>query len=97
MTTLRLDAPLGLWAGLDPETGTIIDQRHPQCGECVAGKVLVLPGTSGSTSGPSVLAEALRNGVGPVRIEVSAPDASLLAATAVARVLYGVDCPLVVR
>ena len=97
MSPLRLEASLSLWGGLDPETGTIIDQRHPQCGEVIAGKVLILPGTSGSTSGPSVLAECLRNGVGPVRIEVSVPDASLLAATAVARELYGVDCPVIVR
>ena len=97
MKALRLDAPLSLWGGLDPETGVIIDERHPQCGECMAGRVLVIPRTSGSTSGPSVLAECFRNGVGPIRIELEAPDAALLAATAVARELYGVDCPIIVR
>ncbi len=92
--TIRLDAPLGLWGGLDPETGRICDARHPQFGECIAGKTLILPGTTGSTSGPSVLAECLRNGVGPSRIILAAPDASVLAATAIARELYKVDCPV---
>ena len=94
---LRLTAPLSLWSGLDPATGTIRDPTHPQFGACIAGTVLELPGTTGSTSGPSVLADCLRRGQGPVRIVVDRPDASLLAATAVARWLYGVECPVRVR
>jgi hypothetical protein len=36
-TALVLDAPLSLWGGLEPTTGDIIDQRHPQCGANVRG------------------------------------------------------------
>jgi len=30
--TLVLDEPLSFWGGLDPQTGRIIDERHPQQG-----------------------------------------------------------------
>ena len=38
---LALDEPLSFWGGLEPETGLIIDRRHPQLGACVTGAVLV--------------------------------------------------------
>lgn len=91
---LVLTAPLGLWSGLDPETGRIRDARHPQFGACITGKALYLPGTTGSTSGPSVLADCLRRGRGPRCIVLPRADASILVATAVAKRLYGVDCPV---
>ena len=34
---LRLDEPLSFWGGLDPSTGEIIDQAHPQAGASMAG------------------------------------------------------------
>ena len=48
--TLVLDEPLSFWGGLDPKTGLIIDEQHPQKGQSVAGRVLLMPGTRGSTS-----------------------------------------------
>ena len=39
---VRLDEPLSLWGGMDPATGTVIDRRHPQSGQDLAGRV-VLP------------------------------------------------------
>ena len=47
---LVLDAPISFWGGVDPKTGVIADVRHPQHGESIAGKVLCLPGTIGSSS-----------------------------------------------
>jgi predicted aconitase with swiveling domain len=37
------------WGGIDPETGTIIERRHPLCGVSFAGKILVFPGAKGSS------------------------------------------------
>lgn len=37
------------WGGIDPAQGTIIERRHPLCGECFTGKVLVFPGAKGSS------------------------------------------------
>ena len=59
---LVLDEPLSFWGGLDPQTGLIIDKRHPQKDESVAARVLLMPGTRGSTSAAGVLCESLRLG-----------------------------------
>ena len=55
---LRLDEPLSFWGGMETVGGRIIDQRHPQVGEIVAGRVLVMPFGRGSSSGSSVRPKA---------------------------------------
>ncbi len=93
---LVLDEPLSMWGGLDPETGEIIDRRHPQAGATATGAILVLPAGRGSSSSSSVLAEAIRRGTAPVALVLSEPDDILLIGALVARELYGVVCPIVV-
>lgn len=96
MSQLRLDEPLSFWGGLDPATGVIVDVRHPQCGESIAGKVLVLERTSGSTSSPGTLLEAIRLGRGPTAIVLTAPDMTVASAVFMARELYGIDIPVTI-
>ena len=96
MIKLRLDAPISFWGGLDPQTGVIIDVHHPQCGESIAGKVLVLERTTGSTSSPGTLVEAIRLGNGPQAIIVGQPDMTIDSATFIARTLYGIEVPVTV-
>jgi uncharacterized protein len=91
-----LDEPLSMWGGLDPLTGAIIDERHPQVGTVVTGAVLVMPVGRGSSSASSVLAEALRLGTAPAAIVLSEPDPVILVGAIVAEELYGVTCPIVV-
>lgn len=91
---LVLGAALSLWGGLDPADGTIVDARHPQSGASVARRLLVMPAVRGSSSSSSVLAEALRLGVGPAGILLGAPDGILVAGALVARELYGTVCPM---
>jgi predicted aconitase with swiveling domain len=93
---LVLDEPLSLWGGLDPETGSIIDTRHPQRGSNVAGRVLVMPAGRGSSSSSSVLAEAIRAGTGPAAIVLGEPDPILALGAIVARELYDSSVPIVV-
>ena len=93
---LALSAPLSFWGGVDATTGDIIDRRHPQFGESVRGKVLVLPHGKGSSSASSVLAECLRLGTGPAAILLDESDEILLAGAVVAAELYGAACPIVV-
>lgn len=93
---LILDTPLSLWGGLAPETGDIIDQRHPQWGANVTAKVLVMPVGKGSSSASSILLEAVRLGTAPAAILLGEPDAILALGAAVARELYGVAPPVVV-
>jgi hypothetical protein len=93
---LVLAEPLSMWGGLDPKTGAIIDTRHPQLGEVVAGRILVMPAGRGSSSSSSVLAEAIRLGTAPAAIVLAAPDEIVLMGAIVAEELYGITCPILV-
>ncbi len=95
-SALVLDEPLSLWGGLSPETGDIIDQRHPQWRVNVTGKILVMPIGKGSSSASSILLEAVRLGMAPAAILLAEPDAILALGAAVARELYGLAPPVVV-
>ena len=91
---LRLDEPLSFWGGLDPMTGTIIDRWHPQRGANVAGRMLMMPGGRGSSSGSATLAEVLRLGNGPAAILMLERDAIVVVGAMVAAELYGLACPV---
>jgi len=93
---LVLAEPLSLWGGLNPETGEIIDRRHPQAGEIVTGKVLVLPSGRGSSSASSILLEAVRAGTAPVAIITAVPDGILALGAAVACEMYDNAPPVLV-
>jgi predicted aconitase with swiveling domain len=93
---LVLEQPLSFWGGLDPRSGLIIDRRHPQYGQSVNGRVLVMPHGRGSSSSSTVLAEALRNGKGPAAIELAAFDPIIFLGALVAEELYAVTCPVTV-
>jgi predicted aconitase with swiveling domain len=84
-TCLALTAPISFWGGVDPRTGAIIDARHPQRGQSIAGLVLALPGTIGSSSASAVLLELVHAGRAPAAILMHEPDAILLLGLIVAR------------
>lgn len=92
---LVLLEPLSFWGGVDPASGEIIDARHPQRGECVVGRVLVMPAVRGSSSSSSILAEVVRAGCAPAAILLGEPDLILAVGAAVAEELYGVSVPVV--
>lgn len=91
-----LREPLSLWGGMDPASGQVIDARHPQRGENLAGRIVVMPAARGSSSSSSVLAEAVRAGYAPAGILLAEPDLILAVGAAVAEELYGVRVPIVV-
>jgi predicted aconitase with swiveling domain len=93
---LILTAPISFWGGVDPKTGRIADVRHPQHGENIAGKVLFLPGTIGSSSASAVLLELVHNGHAPAALVLHEPDAILLLGLIVAKEL-GWARPVAVR
>jgi predicted aconitase with swiveling domain len=93
---LVLAEPISFWGGVSAATGEIIDTHHPQVGESIVGRVLVLPGGRGSSSSASVLAETIRNGVGPAAILLGATDPILAIGCLVAEELYGVRTPVAV-
>ena len=93
---LVLDEPLSFWGGVDPETGDVVDVRHPQRGANVVGRILVMPSGRGSSSSSSVLAEAIRAGTAPAAIVLGQADPILALGAIVARELYGATPPVVV-
>lgn len=94
--SLVLTEPLSFWGGVDVDTGIIVEAGHPQFGETVAGRILVMPHGRGSSSSSSVLAELLRTGRGPAAVILNEPDSILAIGILVAQALYQVECPLVV-
>jgi hypothetical protein len=93
---LVLVEPLSLWGGLNPETGEIIDRRHPQAGQIVTDRVLVLPAGRGSSSASSILLEAVKQGTAPAAIITSETDGILALGAAVAREMYDQSPPVLV-
>lgn len=87
---LRLVQPVSLWGGVDPATGIILDVRHPQCGESVAGRILAMERIVGSSSGSSILLELMAIGKGPAAILLTESDAIAVLGVVVAREMgYG--------
>jgi predicted aconitase with swiveling domain len=95
-TVLKLTEPLNAWGGLDAENGEILHHNHPQRGQSVAGRVLVMPQSRGSGTNAQVFAQAWANGCGPVAVVLGAADYVLCVGAVVGRELYGVTCPVVV-
>ena len=93
---LVLAEPLSLWGGLNPESGEIIDRRHPQAGQIVTNRVLVLPSGRGSSSASSILLEAVRQGKAPAAIITSETDGILALGAAVAQEIYDQSPPVLV-
>lgn len=91
-----LSAPISFWGGVDPKTGRIADVRHPEHGQSIAGRVLFLPGTIGSSSASAVLMELVHNGNAPAALVLHEPDAILLLGLIVAREM-GWQTPVAVK
>jgi uncharacterized protein len=94
-TVLALAEPLSFWGGYDAATGRVIDRWHPDRGRLVAGHVLAMRAGRGSSSGSSVLAEAIRAGTAPAAIVLAEADAILATGALVAAELYGLAGPVV--
>lgn len=92
---LVLEQPLSLWGGTDLASGRITDIHHPQHGASLAGRIVLMPASRGSSSSSSVLAEQIRAGVGPGAILVRERDGILCLGALAAAELYGIRMPIV--
>lgn len=92
---VTLAEPLSFWGGFDAVTGNVIDRRHPDMGRCLTGKIVRVTAARGSSSGSSVLAEAIRLGTAPLGFIIRERDAILLLAALVAAELYSKPCVIV--
>ena len=91
---LVLGEPLSFWGGFDPHDGRIIDRNHPQHGEVLAGRVVVMAAGRGSSSASSVLAEAIRLGTAPAALVLGEADAIIALGALAAAELYDTAVPI---
>ncbi len=93
---LELSEPLSFWGGLDIATGKIIDSRHPQYGQSLTGKIVVMPFARGSSSSANTLAESIHFGTGPAAVLLEEPDEIVVLGALVPGEIYGEWRPVVV-
>lgn len=93
---LVFTAPISFWGGVNPKSGQVADVRHPQHGLNIAGRVVFLPGTIGSSSAAAILLELVHAGRAPAAIVLHEPDAILLLGLIVAKEM-GYDTPVAVQ
>jgi len=90
-----LSAPLSLWGGVDRRTGRIVAARHPERGEALPGRVLVIAEPIGSSSSAAVLLELIANGRAPAAILLGRVDAILVMGCLAAREIGEAPPPVV--
>jgi len=95
-SALALTAPISFWGGVDPKTGLVADPRHPESGQLISGKVLLVPETVGSSSAAAILLELVHSCRAPVAIVLHEPDAILLLGLIVAKEM-GYETPIALR
>ena len=92
---LKLTADISFWGGVDPLSGKIIHRQHPQFGESVAGKILAMQRSIGSSSGSSVLLELFRRGRSPLGIILVEVDLIISLGAVVAKEMKFGNIPVV--
>lgn len=92
---LALTEPISFWGGVDPVSGRIVEGGHPQSGETVTGRMLILAHGKGSSSASSVLAEMIRAGTAPAGLILESADPILVLGAVVAEEIYGKTMPVV--
>jgi predicted aconitase with swiveling domain len=93
---LALTAPISFWGGVDPKTAQIADARHPEYGQNISGRILLVPETVGSSSAAAILLELVHAGRAPAAIVLHQPDAILLLGLIVAKEM-GWSPPIALR
>ena len=93
---IALTAPISFWGGVNPRTGEIADARHPEYGQGISARAVLIPATVGSSSAAAVLLELVHGRLAPAAIVLQEPDAILLLGLIVAKEM-GYPTPMAVR
>ncbi len=91
---LATDEPLSFWGGVDPATGRIIDVHHPLHGQCLTGRILVMPSSRGSCTGSGVLLDLVLSGRGPAALIFREAEDVLTLGALVAEGMFGAVLPV---
>lgn len=86
--------PLSFWGGVDPNTGTVIDQHHELCGENLVGRVLMMPGGRGSCTSSVVLLECILSNHSPAAILLTEIDEIVALGAVLACELFAKRIPI---
>jgi uncharacterized protein len=78
--------PISGWGGISPADGTIIERRHPLCGVCFTGKVLVFPSAKGSSGWAGFFQATRLNGTAPLGMVIARISAKSALGAVVTRV-----------
>ncbi|KAH1560667.1 hypothetical protein KXV37_008059 [Aspergillus fumigatus] len=93
---LYANVGLSFWAGVDSQTGEIIDRHHPLHGQSVNGRILAIPCSRGSCTGSIVLIELLLNQCAPAGLIFQQPEQIITLGVVVAKTLLGLSIPVLV-
>jgi len=93
--TLVCPEGLSFWGGVDPQSGVIIDAHHPNHGDCISGKCLLMPTSRGSCSGSGVLLQLALNKSGPAAIIFNEPEQVLTLGAVVCDRIFGIKIPII--
>lgn len=92
---LRLTRPISFWGGVDPRDGRVTDPRHPQAGQSLSGRMVVVDRLIGSSSGSSVLLELVARSAGPAALILGEVDAITALGAIVAREMGHAATPVI--
>ena len=83
---------LSFWGGVDPDTAKIVDAHHPNYGEFVSGKIVMMSSSRGSCSGSGVLLQLALKGLAPAALIFWEPESILTLGAIISDRLF--DCPI---
>ena len=86
---------LSFWGGVDPETGIIIDAHHPNHGDSISGKCLLMPTSRGSCSGSGVLLQLALNQLAPSMIIFNESEQVLTLGSIVCDRIFSTQIPII--
>ena len=93
---LRLEEPISFWGGIDPVSSAVTLAGHPQLGEEIAGKIVVIPRMIGSSSSSAIMLELIHANRAPKALILGSRDAILPIGVVVAEQMGWGKIPVVV-
>jgi len=93
---LRFSAPISFWGGINPATSEVTLAGHPEHGQKISRKILVIPRLIGSSSSSAILLELLYAKVAPKALILGGRDAILPVGVVVAQQMEWNTIPVVV-
>ncbi len=82
--------PISFLGGVEPESGRVVERSHPLHGQSIAGVLLVLPHTKGSSVGCYVMYSLARHGTAPAGIVAELADEMLVSGAVISEIPLGV-------